>query len=98
MSLLRRVAATEDHTVYGEESDSDRKEVTSRAQKDHKEIKRDRAMFATKESSRYPVCDTGHHTQGCHTFATLRPEERLKEAIKLRLLYGLEAGYITREC
>ena len=96
VDLLRRVAATEDHPVYGEDSEEEENEV----QISSRIPGRSRSAFATRASSACPVCGaTDHMAAGCSKFAALRPEERLREAIQLRLCFVcLEPGHITRDC
>ena len=59
-----------------------------------------RVAYATSNSSPCLVCEKeGHEVLNCEKFVTLRPEDRLQTAIRLRLCFVcLKGGHITRDC
>ena len=69
-------------------------------QKSEKSSASTRAAYATSNSSPCLVCEKeGHEVLSCEKFVTLRPEDRLQTAIRLRLCFVcLKGGHITWDC
>ena len=90
VDLLQRVAATEDHPVYGEDSEEEEYQV----QISSRGPGRSQSAFATGASSACPVCGaTDYRADGCSKFAALRPKERLKEAIQTAAVLRLPRAW-----
>ena len=69
-------------------------------QKSEKSPASTRVVYATSNSSPCLVCEKEEHeVLNCEKFVTLRPEDRLQTAIRLRLCFlCLKGGHITRDC
>ena len=69
-------------------------------QKSEKSSASTRVAYATSNSLPCLVCEReGHEVLSCEKFVTLRPEDRLQTAIRLRLCFVcLKGGHITRDC
>ena len=88
VDLLRRLAATEDSEVEG-----------CQVQSSSKSPGRSRSAIATIAILACQVLVQWITVLPDALFAAFRPEERLKEAIQVRLSFvGLEPGHITRDC
>ena len=87
MEYVEEAAAVASDPVYGN-------------QKSKKNPASTRVAYATSNSSPCLVCEKeGHEVLNCEKFVTLRPEDRLQTAIRLRLcLVCLKGGHITRDC
>ena len=69
-------------------------------QKSEKNPASARVAYVTSNSLSCLVCEKeGHEVLNCEKFVTLKPEDRLQMAIRLRLCFVcLKGGHITRDC
>ena len=96
----RRRPDLRDVVEYVEEAAAVASDPVYGNQKSEKNPVSTRVAYVTSNSSSCLVCEKeGHEVLNCEKFATLRPEDRLQTAIRLRLCFVcLKGGHITRDC